>query len=117
MDAISSLLNGARLWDDGGSEAMQKFGVYIKQNWLIVVTNTQLVERWVKDSNECTHSVKDDHIASLIAICRSTTVFEYKYESKQLAKERTLRGNQHYSAGKLGVRTCITTGRLEGSEA
>ena len=38
-DAISSLSNGARLWDDGGSEAMQKFGIYIKQNWLIVVTN------------------------------------------------------------------------------
>ena len=81
-DAIASLLNGTRLWDDGGSEAMQKFGIYIKQNWLIVVTNTQLVERWVKDSNECTHSGKDDHIASLIAVCRSATVFKYKCEAK-----------------------------------
>ena len=70
----------------------------------------------MKDSNECTHSGKDDHIASLIAVCRSATVFEYKYEAKQLAKERTLRGNQHYYAGKLGARTCITTGRLESSE-
>ena len=77
VDAISSLLNGARLWDDGGSEVMQKFGIYIKQNWLIVVTNTQLVERWVKDSNECTHSGKDGHIVSLIAVYRSATVFEY----------------------------------------
>ena len=34
-----------------------------------------------------------------------------------MAKERILRGNQHYSAGKLGARTCITTGHLESSEA
>ena len=70
----------------------------------------------MKDSNECTHSGKDDHIASQIAVCRSATVFEYKYEAKQLAKERILRGNQHFSAGKLGARTCIKTGQLESSE-
>ena len=29
VDVISSLSNGTRLWDDGGSEAMQKFGIYI----------------------------------------------------------------------------------------
>ena len=75
-DAIVCLSKGVKLWEGEGSEAMQKFRKYVKANWYIVVTNTQLVERWVKDSNECTHSGKDDHTASLIDMCRSATVFE-----------------------------------------
>ena len=70
----------------------------------------------MKDSNACTHSGKDNHIASLIAVCQCAPVFEYKYKAKQLSKEKILGGNQHYSAGKLGARIYITTGRLKSSE-
>ena len=76
---------GHDLWSDAVElEAMQR---YVRQYYIAFPSNNQLTERWVKDSNECTHSGKDDHIASLIAVCRSATVFEYKYEAKQLAKE------------------------------
>jgi len=59
----------------------------IESNWFIVVMNTQLVDRWVKYSHECTHTVKDDHIASLIAIFRSATVLYYKHMVKQAVKD------------------------------
>ena len=41
------------------SEYMHKSRQYVKHSWLIASTNTQLVERWVKDSNERTLSGKD----------------------------------------------------------
>ena len=112
-DAIVSLSKGVKLWEGEGSEALKTFRNYVKSNWFIVVTNTQLVERWVKDSNECTHSGKEDHIASLIAMCRSATVFEYKYQAKEAAKTRALRGNRYLSAGMIGSRTDKKTGELE----
>ena len=72
------------------------------------------MERWVKDSNDdCTHPGKEDHVASLIAMCRSMTVFEYKYEANEAAKDRVLCGNQFLSAGKIGARICKKTGELE----
>ena len=46
-------------------------------------------------------------------MCRSATVFEYKYEAKQAAKGRVLRGNQHLSSGKLRSRMYKKTGQLE----
>ena len=67
------------MWENGGSEAVLKFRKYVESNWIIVVKNTQLIERWVKDSNDCTHTGKNDHISSLIKICRSATVLDYKH--------------------------------------
>ena len=112
-DAIVSLSEGVKLWEGEGSEALKTFRNYVKSNWFIVVTNTQLVERWVKDSNECTHSGKEEHIASLIAMCRSATVFEYKYQAKEAAKTRALRGNRYLSAGMIGDRIVKKTGEFE----
>ena len=113
QDAIVRLSEGEKLWDSEGSETVINFRNYVKQKWFIVVTNTQLVERWVKDSNECTHSGKEDHIASLVAMCRSATVFEYKYEAKVAAQTRILKANQHFSAGKIGSRVIKKTGEQE----
>ena len=79
----------------------------------IVVSNTHLVERWVKDSNECTYSGKDPHFASLIGMCRSTTVFEYKSESLKQAHCRVLKGNQFVTSGKVDERICKKTGEVE----
>ena len=71
------------------------------------------MERWVKDSNECTHSGKEDHVASLITVCRSVIIFEYKYEAKETAKHIVLRGNQFLSSGKIGTRIYKGTGVVE----
>ena len=54
--------------ENGGSKAVLKFKKYVESNWFIFVTNTQLVEIWVKDNHDCTHTGKDDHITSLISI-------------------------------------------------
>ena len=78
---------------------MLKIRKYVESNWFIVVTNSQLVERWVNDSNQCTHTDKDDHIASLIAIYRSATFLDYKHMAKQAVKDRILHGHQHLAAG------------------
>ena len=83
---------------------MSKFQKYVKSNWLPIVTNTQLVERWVKDSNECTSTGKDDHFASMIGVCRSSTVFDYKEHAKAKCTQRELRDNKFMSSGKIGER-------------
>ena len=51
--ALNEIANGNELWVSDCSENMTKFKNYIKNAWLIVPSNTQLCERWVKDSNEC----------------------------------------------------------------
>ena len=66
-DAINQISEGVKSWDGEGSESVQTFRIYINAYWHIIPTNTQLVEQWVKDSNECTHSGKEDYVASLIA--------------------------------------------------
>ena len=75
------------------SEYMHKSRQYVKHSWLIASTNTQLVERWVKDSNECTLSEKDKHFLSLITTCQSTTTFDYKANARREAEGRELRCN------------------------
>ena len=78
---------------------MQKFEDYIKKEWLIVVSNTQLVERLVKDSNKCTLSEKSDHFVSIIAVCCSAAVFDYKEDAKIEAEGWELKGNQFKTKG------------------
>ena len=92
---------------------MGKFQNYIKRNWLPIVTNTQLVERWVEDSNECTYTGKDDHVASMIGLCRSSTVFDYKEYAKAECNQRALKGNKFTSGGKFGERIMKKTGQIE----
>jgi len=111
--AIQELAEGNKIWDENTSENMQKFKDYIKKEWLIVVSNTQLVERWVKDSNECTLSGKSDHFASIIAVCRSATVFDYKEDAKIEAEGRELKGNQFKTKGIKGERILKKTGEIE----
>jgi len=100
-DALFIISEGVILWENVGSEAVLKFRKYVESKFVIVVTDTQLVNRWVKDSHRCTHIGKDDHITSMIAICRSATVLDYKHMVKQAAKDRILHGNQHLAADKI----------------
>ena len=43
--------------------------------------------------------------ASIIAICRSATIFDYKEDAKLEARSRELKANQYVSKGKIGNRT------------
>ena len=97
-DAIIEIAEGKELWSED-SDCMRKFRQYVKNNWLIVSTNTQLVERWVNDSNECTLSGKDEHFSSIIATCRSATIFDYKVDARTEAEGRELKGNQYVEKG------------------
>ena len=111
-DAIIEIAEGKELWSED-SDCMRKFRQYVKNNWLIVSTNTQLVERWVKDSNECTLSGKDEHFSSIIATCRSATIFDYKLDARTEAEGRELKGNQFVVKGIKGQRINRKTGRIE----
>ena len=91
-EAIEDLADGAKLREQQ-SQKMRQFFTYCKRNFFIVCTNTQLVERWVRYSNECTQSGKDEHFASLIALCVSTMVFRYKEKILESVHKRVLRAN------------------------
>ena len=62
---------------------MIEFRKYVKENWITIPTNTQLVERWVKDSNETTFNTKDEGLADAVAILRSTTIFRFFMKGPQ----------------------------------
>ena len=111
--AIIEIADGASLWESD-SENLKSFREYVKEKWLVVCTNTQLVERWVKDANECTYSGKDEYFSSLIGICRAGTVFQYNIELQE--SDRELKGNRFYSSGKKGERICKKTGEQEVSK-
>ena len=51
----------------------------------------------------------------MIAISRSTTVFDYKYKAKEEAKVRVLKGNKYFSKGIKGERIDKRTGEIESS--
>ena len=78
---------------------IEEVQVFVKQEWFIVPINTQLVETWVKNANECTATGKDQHFSSLLALCRSTSVFDIKYKAKKEAEVRELKGNKYFTKG------------------
>ena len=47
---------------------------------------------------------KDEHFASLVGICRSATVFEYKHDAKIDAKQQVMKGNRFFTEEKVGER-------------
>ena len=113
-DAVLEIANGALLWDnDNISEKMTVFKKYVKQNWLVVCTNTQLVERWVNDANECTYIAKNELVSSLVAIYRSATVFEYMEDVQHDTTTRDLQGNTFLTSGKNRERISKKTGDKE----
>ena len=76
------------------------FREYVADKWFIVSSNTQLVYLWIKDLNECTLPDKDENLSCLIAICQSSTVFEYMVYSKDENERGVLKGNQYVTSGK-----------------
>ena len=112
VEAIKKISEGENLWDNVSNE-MVKFSEYVERNWLIIPTNTQLVERWVKDANECTFNTKEEGLADAVAVLRSVTIFRYRRRVLRLSRERILSANQHRSGGKAGSRIDKNTGNVE----
>ena len=54
--AIRELAEGKELWGENTSQAMKHFYKHVECYWLQVVTNIQIVEHWVKVSNEYTYT-------------------------------------------------------------
>ena len=51
IEQITMMANGTgRLWDDNCVQ-MLPLRKYVQENWLKIAINSQLAERWVKDSN------------------------------------------------------------------
>ena len=100
------------MWDNVSND-MGQFIEYVEDNWLTIPTNTQLVERWVKDANECTFNTKEEGLADAVALLRSVTIFRYRRKVLRMSHERVLSANQHRSGGKAGSRMNKNTGKVE----
>ena len=93
--------------------SITKFRLYVKQNWLMIAANSQLAERWVKDSNECTYTNKDEKMANILALIRSSTVFTFRDIADNNHSSRDRQSTKHYSSGKKGSRIDKRTGAIE----
>ena len=110
---IIEIAEGNGLWSDKVSEAMKKLQAYVKKEWLILPSNTQLVETWVKNANECTETGEDQHFLSMLALCQSTHVFDIKYKANREAEVRELKRKKYFTKGKIGNRIDNRTGERE----
>ena len=100
------------LWDETSLD-MEPFRIYVRKSWLKIATNSQLAERWVKDSNECTYTSKDERMSNIYAIIRSRTVMCFNDIANTDHKDRIRKGTKYMTKGKLGTRTDKRTGALE----
>lgn len=76
LQAVKKIYKGGNLWESESIE-IKRFRTLLKYKWLIIPTNTQLVECWVKDSNKCTFNIKEESLVDAIAILCSTSIFCY----------------------------------------
>ena len=101
-----------RLYDKN-CEEMRSFQKYVEDNWLKIATNSQLVEQWVKDSNECTVTGKDEKVSNIYAIIRPRTVMTFSDDTSREHKDRIRKASKLISRGRLGERIEKRTGTLE----
>jgi len=92
---------------------MRKFSNYIKNAWLIVPSNTQLCERWVKDSNECIVTGRSERLTQQVALCCSMTVMDYYSVANLIYEEKDRKGNKFYTSGIVGSRIDKDSGEVE----
>ena len=70
----------------------------------------------MKDANECTATNKDEHFASLLALLRSATAFQFNSNFKEPTGTK-LKGNQFVTSGCRGERIVKKTGETKTNEA
>ena len=113
QEAIDEISRGGNVWENNNSHGMLEFRRYAKHNWLTIPSNTQLVERWVKDANECTFNSKDETLSNAIAILRSTTIFRMRELALNELRTTELHANQHQTKGVAGEQMNKATGEIE----
>ena len=112
-EQITVMANGTgRLWDDDCVQ-MLPLRKYVQEKWLKIATNSQLAERWVKDSNECTATSKDEKMANIYAIIRSRTVMYFNDDCRREYIDHIRKATKFFTQGKLGERTDKRTGLVE----
>ena len=102
----------ATLWDTQ-SEEMENMRKFVQNSWLKIATNSQLAERWVKDSNECTFTNKHEKMSNIYAIIRSRTVMYFNESANNEHKDRIRRETKYLTKGKKGERIVKATGLSE----
>ena len=95
------------------TQDMELFRHYMSNNWFKMTTNSQLTERWVEDSNECTATSKDENISNIHAIIRSRTVMYFNDDIRDDHVDRTRKAIKFNTRGKLGERIDKQTGVLD----
>ena len=111
--ALKEIAEGKSVWDENVSKDMLEFKEYVEDKWLCVPSNTQITERWVKDSNECTVTGKSAKYARQVAMCRSATVMVFNEIAAEKEKNLLLKANKYYHAGYRGQRISKITGEAE----
>ena len=101
-----------RLWDPS-CVSMFPFQKFVEDNWIKIATNSQLAERWVKDSNKCTATSKDKKMANIYTIIRSRTEMSFNDDSSREHKDCMRKASKFFTQGKLGERIDKRTGALE----
>ena len=99
MADSSTTLRGSH--DDG----MKQLNEYCEMSCLKVPTNSQLAERWFKDSNKCTYTGKDEKLSNILEIVRSRTIMCFNDEAYEEHKDCTKKSTNNFTRGKLGERT------------
>ena len=92
----SSAAGNATLWDTQSEEMERQF---VQNSWLRIATNSQLAERWVKDSNECTFTNKHEKMSNIYAIIRSRTVMYFNESANNEHKDRIRRETKYLTKG------------------
>ena len=112
-ELIMMMKGTADLWNEECSERMSNFREYMINKCMKTATNSQLAERWVKDSNELTYTGKDEKFSNIMAIVRSRTVMKYNDEAYEQHRARIRKSSLYYTEGALGERIDKRTGLME----
>ena len=73
---------------------LEPFCRYVSNNWFKIATHIQLAERWVKDSNECTATRKDENMSNIYAIIRSCTIMCFNDDTRDAHIDRTYKATK-----------------------
>ena len=101
-----------KLWD-GNCEGIRHFQKYVEDNWLKIATNSQLAERWVKDSDEFIATSRDKKMSNIYAIIMSRTVMISNDDTGREHKDRIRKVTKFFSRGRLGERNDKRTGAID----
>ena len=104
-----------KLWKDDTNKSVSvaKFEEYIEDNWFKIAANSQLAKQWVKDSNECTYTNKDEKMSNIFALLCSHTVFQFGEAANQKIIDRERKASKNFTKGKKGERIDKRTGVTE----